>query len=87
MQIILENKARKNLKKLYKADKKLHNKIIETIEKYAENPQGNFDVSFLSGKENFRRMRIGSYRIVFEFIENTMVIYNLDKRGNIYKDL
>ncbi len=59
---------------------------MEKIEAYSENQQGSFDVKVLKGKfEDLLRLRVGKYRIIFEIIEDTMYIYEVKHRKEIYK--
>lgn len=61
--------------------------IIATIEGYAENPTGNFDVKLLKGKYgSFKRLRVGQYRIIFDEEKQVMSIYEIKHRQEAYHD-
>ena len=47
-----------------------------------EPPQG--DISSLSGKDGYR-LRVGKYRALFDIIDNSIVVYDINVRGQIYK--
>lgn len=46
-------------------------------------PEG--DVKRLKGKEGAYRMRIGDYRVLFHYSENSVVIDKVSPRGQAYK--
>ncbi len=67
MEIRYSEKAYKQIKKIFKGDKKSAKIIIKEIEAYAANPSGNFDIKILKGKfEDIKRLRVGNYRIIFD---------------------
>ena len=72
------------LKQFEKYDKKLQQQIIIAIEKL---PVG--DVVSLKGNHTPKlyRLRVRSYRIVFEITEDEITILLVDSRGGIYKSL
>lgn len=71
----------------------LQNKnIIEKVEKTVNilkiNPYfNNLDITKLKGYRNKYRIRIGKHRILYEIIEEKIIIiiFNIGQRGNIYK--
>ncbi|HHT9106832.1 MAG TPA: type II toxin-antitoxin system RelE family toxin [Candidatus Wujingus californicus] len=86
MEIRYSEKAEKQIKKIFKGDRKSAKMIIKTIESYAENPSGNFDVKILKGKyEDLKRLRVGNYRIIFEDDGNTISIYEVKHRQEAYQ--
>lgn len=54
----------------------------------AENPYSG-DVKRLSGHETVFRKRVGSYRILYEVIDERLVVnvIKLESRGDVYKDI
>ncbi|ARE81381.1 type II toxin-antitoxin system RelE family toxin [Campylobacter helveticus] len=64
-------------------------KILNTLEILAQNPYENaFDIKKLQGKDKHYRLRLGKYRILYELMENRLLIiyvYRADSRGDIYK--
>ena len=61
--------------------------ILKTIEAFAENPSGDFDIKVLKGKYgDLKRLRMGSYRVIFEEAENIMLIYEIKHRQEAYHD-
>lgn len=87
MQILYSEKAAKSLKKISKGDKKSAKMIISVIEKYALNPNGNYDIKFLKGNfGEFKRLRVGNYRIIFDDENNILHIYTIRHRQEIYND-
>jgi mRNA interferase RelE/StbE len=86
MEILYSQKAEKQLKKIFKSDKENAVRIIQTIEEYAENPRGRFDVKILKGKMAlFKRLRVGNYRIIFDENHNVLHIYQIKHRQESYK--
>jgi len=77
-----------------KADKILHsfsdniaNPIYETISDLANNPRPMGYIK-LHGMENTFRVRSGNYRIVYEIIDDKLIIHiiNIGHRKDIYKN-
>lgn len=59
-------------------------KILSTIKELALDPfNKKFDVKKLKGTTNSYRIRVGSYRIIYE-IENNILIIKIQTRGNVY---
>lgn len=81
MEIIYKKPAVKFLKT---ADKKLSVRIVVGIEGLTKNPPEG-DIKALQGKENELRLRIGKYRIIYQYENNNLVILDIDSRGDIYK--
>ena len=85
MQIKYSSKARKQLSRIVKSDKRNAKRIVERIEQYAENPSGSYDIKALKGKRaSFLRLRVGDYRIIFEIEKVTMLIYEINHRQESY---
>ncbi len=78
MIIRYSDKATKQLKRILKGSRPSASDIIATIEAYGENPTGNFDVKLLKGKYgDFKRLRVGQYRIIFDEMRQVMTIYEI----------
>jgi mRNA-degrading endonuclease RelE of RelBE toxin-antitoxin system len=61
--------------------------IIAAIEAYGENPAGKFDVKLLKGKYgDFKRLRVGHYRIIFDEASQVMTIYEIKHRQEAHHD-
>ena len=76
MEIKYSEKAENQLKKICKGDKKSASMTMEVIEAYSKEPRRGFDVRILKGKHgDFKRLRIGKYRIIFEEDAHAMYIY------------
>lgn len=73
----------KAVKYLSKIDTVLKNRIIRALRKLqSEPPEG--DIKKMKGKDGFR-LRIGKYRALFDVMENKIIVYDIDVRGQIYK--
>ena len=89
MDIRYSEKAEKQIKKIYKGDKKRAVMIIEAIENIAAQSIKikDFDVKVLKGKYgNFKRLRVGNYRVIFEDDGTIMLIYEIKHRQEAYHD-
>lgn len=74
------------IKELKKINKKEIPKILNQIEKLAENPFPANYKKFL-GTEHVYRIRIGNYRVLYSLYENELIIevIKVVDRKNIYK--
>lgn len=81
-QILIKKKAKKFIDKL-PADEKV--RVISAIERL---PEGE-DIKRLKGYEGILRLRVGTYRIIYEVDNNRLIVtvINAGNRGQIYKDL
>ncbi|GHV33510.1 hypothetical protein FACS18949_07650 [Clostridia bacterium] len=81
MTIILANKVAKYIQRL---DKTTAARIKTALKGLGNDPPDG-DIKKLTGKRAEYRLRIGSYRAVFEYSENVIQVTDLDTRGQIYK--
>lgn len=74
-------KAKRFLKKL---DKSIQDRIIQKVEKLRENPQ--LGVPLIGHLSGLRKLRIGQYKVIYNIIEQRLVVVVLDigHRKNIY---
>ncbi len=81
-QIKWTNSAKKELKKL---DKKVIPRLIDAIDELAKNPypQG---VKKIVNSENNYRIRVGDYRIIYQVISNTLIIYIVKVRQYVIQN-
>ena len=80
METELSPKAAKYLSKMDAASKQ---RIIQAIKKLEqEPPQG--DIKKMQGKDGYR-LRVGKYRALFDVMDNKIIVYDIDVRGQIYK--
>ena len=87
MEILYAEKAEKQLKRIVKGNRSAAAVIMNAIESYAINPGGVFDIKLLKGKYgDFKRLRIGNYRVIFNDEENVMHIYEIKHRQEAYHD-
>ena len=87
VKIRYSEKAVKQLRRISKGDKRSVARIMEYIEAYAANPRGKFDLKILKGKYgDFKRLRIGDYRIMFEDDAEKMLVYEIRHRQEAYHD-
>jgi mRNA interferase RelE/StbE len=83
MNIRYSDKATKQLKRIMKGNRPSALDIITSIEAYSENPTGNFE----KGKYgDFKRLRVGHYRIIFDEANQIMTIYEIKHRQEAYHD-
>jgi mRNA interferase RelE/StbE len=76
-------KVYKNLAKLSKDNRK---RIEIKIDALAENPRPQ-GYKQLKGNENIFRVRVGDYRIVYEIIDDVLIVYvlDIDHRRQVYR--
>jgi mRNA-degrading endonuclease RelE of RelBE toxin-antitoxin system len=87
MKIIYAEKAEKQLKRIWKGNRNSASMIMNEIESYAVKPGGVFDIKLLKGRHgNFKRLRVGNYRVIFSDEENAMLIYEIKHRQEAYHD-
>lgn len=87
MEILLTEKAEKQLNKIAISDIKTAAKIVAKIRDYAKNPQNNYDIKLLKGDSGKRlRLRVGNYRIIFNIVDNVMKISLIKHRQEAYND-
>ena len=80
MNTVLAPKAAKYLERLHEPMK---GRIIAALKKLEnEPPQG--DVTPMTDREGFR-LRVGKYRLLFGTKDNTIVVTDIDLRGQVYK--
>lgn len=78
--------AEKQLKELYKNEKKTALRIIDKIKELKNKENKNQDIKRLSGElDGFYRLRVGNYRVRY-IIENEMIlIVTIKHRKNAYE--
>ncbi len=83
-EVHLSNRAKKFLRNSSKA---LRDRIINKLEKLADDPFPPDAKRVLGQKEKVFRVRVGGYRILYVvFLEkNAVLIVNIDKRSKAYK--
>lgn len=79
-QIIIKKKAKKFIDKLPANERK---RVVSAIEQL---PNGE-DIKKLKGHDEFLRLRVGNYRIIYIVDNGKLIIYvvDVDNRGDIYK--
>jgi len=80
MNVELSPKVHKYLSELDAETKERLKKAF--IKLSLEPPQG--DIASLSGKDGYK-LRVGKHRALFDIIDNNIIVYDIDKRGQIYK--
>ena len=83
--IVFTVSAEKELLKLNKADIL---KILQKIERLAENPKPTNSIK-IKGKLNLWRIRSGNYRIIYSLIEDELIIeiIRIRHRKDVYRNL
>jgi len=71
------------LGELEKLEPVVSRRIVDKIEKMAENPV-SCDIKKLKGSDYYR-LRVGDYRIIFIFDSNFIKILKIGHRKNIYE--
>ena len=69
---------------LHKIDDKTFHRITAALENLAEIPPVG-DIKPLQGTKATFRARIGGYRIIYRIEENTLLVRDIETRGQVYK--
>jgi len=81
MQVLLRPIARKYFERLNEPDKSRVKGCLKDLEK--EPLEG--DIVPITGQTGYFRAKVGNYRILFRYEENTIFVTNIDPRGQAYK--
>ena len=81
--ILISRKALKELQSIPQSEREL---LKDRISKLAFFPLARLDVQKLRGYDNVYRLRVGNYRVIFEYHkkERTVKILKIGKRENVY---
>lgn len=79
MEIQITKTAIKNIKKL---DTVTRERVLNSISKL---PMG--DIKRLQGYNNYYRLRIGNFRIIYSIVESTITILSVLPRGEAYNHI
>ena len=81
MQVLLRPVANRYLERLNASDNNRIRAALYDLSK--EPPEG--DIKPLSGQAGYFRVRVGKYRVLFRYEEDTIFVINIDPRGQAYK--
>lgn len=81
MKIKITSRAEKDL---YKLDSKTKNRILKKLKEYSLDPFPHLKKLSNNSIGNFR-FRTGDYRVIFDIIENEIVVLRIGHRKEIYK--
>jgi len=85
MKIVYSDNAVKQLRTIARGNKKVAGLIFQKIEGYAANPELTTNLKPLKGRlGTFTRLRVGSFRVIFEVIDNTLHVYEVKDRKDAY---
>jgi len=83
-QVFVEVKAQKQFRKMPKRDQTRIIEVLNTLEK--EGLSARLDIKKLRGYQRHFRIRLGDYRLRFEFsADETIVIYSISQREKAYE--
>ncbi|MFH1807018.1 MAG: type II toxin-antitoxin system RelE/ParE family toxin [Pseudomonadota bacterium] len=72
------------IKELKRIQPKMRQRVLDAIEKLAEDPKRtDLDIKLLTGS-NYLRMRVGEYRVVFSLDGVIVNIERIAPRGSVY---
>jgi mRNA interferase RelE/StbE len=71
------------------SDRITRERIINVIHALSENPYTYPGIIKLTGYEDTFRVRIGKYRLIYQVIDESLLIFiqDIDSRGDVYKQL
>jgi mRNA interferase RelE/StbE len=80
MRVLLHSIPGKYLERLNEPDKGHIKEALKGLEK--EPPEG--DIIPISGQRGYFRLKIGSYRVIFRYGDDYILVTHLDPRGQVY---
>jgi mRNA interferase RelE/StbE len=87
LEIKYSEKAVRQIKKIMSDNPGMVERILSGIEQYAITPAGVHDIKYLKGKlAEFRRLRVGSFRVIFDIDNQVMYVYEVKHRKDAYND-
>lgn len=78
----------KEVRKFLHSHREVSARFISALEQIAQNPFDNaLDIKKLQGQSHKYRLRIGKYRLLYEIIDEQILIYayKAQSRGDVYK--
>jgi len=78
MKVVLSKKAEKDIKSL---EKFVAIHVVKKIREFADKEKG--DIKKIKGKEYYR-LRVGDYRVLFEYVDKKVNILRVKHRSQIY---
>jgi mRNA interferase RelE/StbE len=81
--------SKSSIKFLDKSDRVTRERIINLIHALSENPYSFPGIIKLAGYEYTYRVRIGKYRVIYQVLNEILLIFiqDIDSRGDVYKQL
>jgi mRNA interferase RelE/StbE len=78
--------SKKAEKALKKVDPVMRRRVFSKIENLTQNPRNGPNIKTMQGFRNRYRYRVGDFRVVYEVIDEELVVWVLetDWRGNAY---
>ena len=80
MKILLHKSADKYLNRLPPSDRDRFDTAFTALEK--EPPKG--DIKPYEGSPGVLRLRVGNYRAIFKFVDNSILVTHIEPRGQAY---
>ena len=80
MKVLLHKSADKYLNRLQSSDRDRFNSAFTALEK--EPPEG--DIRPYEGSSGVLRLRVGNYRAIFKFVEDSILVTHIEPRGQAY---
>ncbi|GHT81500.1 plasmid stabilization system protein [Spirochaetia bacterium] len=81
MKVVVRPLAAKYVSRLNAADRERIKSALANLEK--EPPEG--DIFPISGQKRTFRLRVGSFRAIFRFEDNMILVTHIESRGQVYK--
>ena len=80
MRVLLHRSVDKYLNRLQPADRERFDAAFTELEK--EPPKG--DIRPYEGSPGVLRLRVGNYRALFKFVDNSILVTHIEPRGQAY---
>jgi mRNA-degrading endonuclease RelE of RelBE toxin-antitoxin system len=88
LRVVLHPAAEKDLRGVYRKNRQDFERIVRTIERYAETERGDVKVILPArgpGEAPLLRLRVGNWRIYFKVAGEVMWIGAIEKRSTAYQ--
>jgi len=80
MKVLLHRAVAKYLERLQPSDRSRFDAAFVSLEK--EPPEG--DIRAYEGNPGVLRLRVGAYRAIFKFVDNSILVTHIEPRGQAY---
>jgi mRNA interferase RelE/StbE len=85
MEIEFFNEAEKDIKKLFKGNKRIAQKSINILKEIADGKENKNIKKLVSDSKERFRLKIENYRIIYKIENDILLVYVIKSRQEVYK--